>query len=130
MIDKKFSRIVGIGLKPVTRIAEPKTVTPGIHIRHQAITTDILNIVRKDNLQVTNGRLLKVITACITIKIITPLAIHADDMAGLMQERMYRCISSNKDSPSHNASFGFAPEAASNGCAIRLDNKFETKTRE
>ena len=56
MIQKKFLRIVSILFKPGTGTAEAKTVTPGIHIGHDALPPYAGNVVGKHDLQVANSR--------------------------------------------------------------------------
>ena len=80
MIDKKFPRIFGIPLKPVAGLAETKTVPPGIHVGHDAHTPGTLDVIGKQNLQVTYGRLFKIVAPRIPVEAIATLTVHTNDV--------------------------------------------------
>ncbi len=130
MIHKKIARVFGIVLKPVARVAEPEAIAPGVHVRHQAISPDALDIVCKNKLQVTHCGFFQVVAARISIEAIAPLAIHAYDVTGLVQEGVHRRIRPDKYRPPNYTGFGITPETACYGCIVRLNDQFETKTLE
>ena len=86
MNEKEISRIFGIGFEPVAGTAKAKTVTPAIHVGHDACAADTLDVVRQQDLQVTHGGFLEIVTAGIPVEAAATLAIHANDVAGLVQE--------------------------------------------
>lgn len=86
MNAKEISRILGIGFEPVASPAKAKTVTPAIHIGHDACAADALDVVRKQDLQETHGGFLQIVTAGIPVEAGATLTIHANDVAGLVQE--------------------------------------------
>ena len=55
MIHKKLCRILGISSKPVSGISQAKTVAPGVHIPHQAVTPSYVDMIRQYKLQITHG---------------------------------------------------------------------------
>lgn len=85
MILKKLYRILCVILEPVSSVSQAKTVTPRIHIPHEASTPDALNVISQNDLQITNGRFLKVISARVTIQTHAPVCRHTDDMTGFME---------------------------------------------
>lgn len=85
MIHKKLCCIICIVLEPVARLAETKTIAPGIHIQHQPVSSDTVNVVGQDDLQKTNGCFFKIITTGVAIKARTSILRHTDDMAGFVQ---------------------------------------------
>jgi hypothetical protein len=85
MIHKKLCSILCIVLKPVARFAEAKTITPGIHIEHQPVAANTVNVIGQDDLQVTNGGFLKIIATGISVETRTSVLGHANDMAGFVQ---------------------------------------------
>jgi hypothetical protein len=86
MILKKLCRIFGVSLEPVSGISQPKTVTPRIHVEHQPISANPFDTVRQHDLQVANGRFLKIVAACITYKTATSFPGHTDNVARLMEQ--------------------------------------------
>jgi hypothetical protein len=118
VIHKKIARVFGIVLKPVARIAEPEAVAPGIHVRHQPISPDTLDVVSKNKLQVTHRGFFQVVAARISIEAIAALAVHAYDVTGLVQEGMYRRIFPDEHRPPYYSGFGITPETARYGCIV------------
>ena len=86
MIYKEFYRIYGVLLEPCARIAKAETVAPGIHVGHEAFPPNTRDVIGEYDLQVTYCGLLKVVASGVPVKPVAPLAIHANDMAGLVQE--------------------------------------------
>ena len=86
IIDQPLTCVVSISLKPGASIAESKTVAPCVHVGHQQVWTNAIDLVAEDNLQIANGSLLKVITARISLQLFAPFAGHANDMAGFVQQ--------------------------------------------
>jgi len=86
MILKKLCRIFGVSLEPVSGISQPKTVTPRIHVEHQAVSANAFDMVRQHKLQEANGRFLKIVAACITYKTATSVPGHTDDMTRLVEQ--------------------------------------------
>ena len=130
MIHKKIARIFCIVLKPVERVAKPEAITPGVHVRHDPISPDTLNVVCQNNLQVTYRGFFQVVAARISIKAIAALAIHADDVTGLVQEGVHRRICPDEYRPPYYSGFGITPETAGYRCIVRLNHQFETKALE
>ena len=130
MIHKKIARVFGIVLKPVARVAEPEAVAPGVHVRHQPISPDTLDVVSKNNLQVTHRGFFQVVAARISIEAIAALAVHAYDVTGLVQEGVHRRICPDEYRPPYYSGFGITPETTGYGCIIGLNDQFETKTLE
>lgn len=130
MIHKKFTRILGVLFEPVPRVAEPETVAPGIHIQHQAIPPDPIDMVRQQDLQITYGRFLQVIATGVAIETISSLPIHANDVTGLMQERVHRRIRPHVDRTLHHPGFRVTPEAAPDAFAGGLHDEPEAITLE
>ena len=126
MYHKKIAGILSVLLKPVLRTTETKTVSPGIHIRHQPVSPDALDVVSQQDLQVADRRFFQVIATRIAVETVASLSIHADNMTGLVQKRMHRRISPNEHGPAHYTGFGISPETTCNACPVGLD--YEVKT--
>ena len=85
MIHKKLCCIPGVSLEPVSGISKPKTVAPGVHVEHKLVSPNTVDMIGQYDLQVTNSRLLKIVATCVTIKTISPVLCHTNDVAGFMK---------------------------------------------
>jgi len=130
MIHQKFSRIIGILFEPRTRTAQAETVAPGIHVSQEPFLPYTIDVVGEQNLKVTNSGFFKIATTGIPVKPATPFTIHANDMAGLVQERVDRCIRPHEYRMPDNPRLGITPEAAGNRFVRGLDRQFESKPLE
>jgi len=85
IINQPLTRVFGITLKPGVGTAEAKAVSPRVHVGHQPITTNAVDLIAQDNLQIANGGLFEVITTRISLQLFAPLSGHANDMAGFVK---------------------------------------------
>jgi hypothetical protein len=86
MIHKKLCCIFGVGLEPVLGTSKPKTVTPGIHVEHESLSADAIDMVGQHDLQVANSRFLKIVTTRVTVQSAASLLCHTDDVACFVEQ--------------------------------------------
>ena len=99
------------GFIPAPRATETKTITPVIHVLHEACFARSGKLARQNDLQVTDSTLLEIVTASIAIELRSSRRRHADNVGGLVEQRVNRCVISNKDLITDNTCFRFSPEA-------------------
>jgi len=120
VINQPLTRILSIALKPRAGIAQSKAVAPGVHVDHQAITSDAVKFVGQYHLQVANSRFLKVIAARVGFELLSPVARHTDDVTGFVQQRMKRRIKTNMHGTTDDACFTVSPETSDNRLVVML----------
>jgi hypothetical protein len=103
--------VFGVLFIPAPRATETKTITPVIHVLHEACFARSGKLARQNDLQVTDSTLLEIVTASIAIELRSSRRRHADNVGGLVEQRVNRCIVSNKDLITDNTCFRFSPEA-------------------
>jgi len=130
MINKELSCIVGIVPKPVISAAKAKAVAPGVHVLHQARVPTTRQAIGKNDLQITDAGLLKIISACIPNETVAARPRHANDVTTLVQQGMDGCISSNVNRLAYNTSLRLAPVTAGDSFAIALDHQAESVVSE
>jgi len=120
LVNQPLTRVLGIALEPRTGITQPETVAPAIHVGYQAITADTVEFIREHHLQVADRRFLEVVAAGIGLELLSPVAGHANNVAGFMQQRVHGGITTNMNGAADDAGFTISPEAPGNRLAVWL----------
>jgi len=120
VINQPLTCILGIALEPRTGIAQPKAVAPGVHVGHQAITSDAVELTSEYDLQVADRRFLEVIAARVGFELLSPVAGHADDVTGFVQQRMQRGVTTSMNSATDDTGFTVPPETSDNRLTVLL----------
>lgn len=128
MINKKFMGVLGIVLKPLEGVSQAKTVTPRIHVSHDASASCTFDVVGEQNLQVAHSRFLKIVTARIAVEAVSTRTIHTDDVTGFVQERVQRCVLSDENRSANNTRLRIAPETAAYLFTSALHNKLQPES--
>ncbi len=86
MIHKELVSILGITLEPVATGTETKAVSPGIHVEHEPVTTDTVDLVGQNDLQVAHRGFFEIVSTRIAIQPDAPVFRHADQMTGFVEQ--------------------------------------------
>ena len=130
MFSQKFSRILRVATEPCPRAAQAKTVAPRVHVGHESCTAYTVDIVGEQDLQETNCRFLEVVATGVAVQTIAARRVHADDVAGLVQEGMDWCVGPHENGMTRDARLCVAPEAAPDRFTLRLHHEFEAISAE
>ena len=130
MPDEPRACIVRVAVEPARRAAAAETVSPGVHVLHQARPADTCKLIGEEDLQETDRGFLEVVTACVAIEAGAPLIAHANDVTGLVQYRMQRRVSTTKYLPADNPRLRLSPEAATNRFVVGHPNGNEAISRQ
>ena len=88
MRNQPVKRVAGVMLKPGPARAQAEAVTPVIHIAEHAVAPEAIDLVGKQNLQVTNRIFFGFIAARISIELLATRRVQANIVAGFVQDRM------------------------------------------
>jgi hypothetical protein len=113
MVDQPLTRILGIIREPQLRAPEAKTVSPGIHVRHESIAAHPVDLIGGHDLQIAHSRFFEVISTRVAVKLIAALIRHANSVASLMQQRVNRRIATHVHVATDDTRFLLAPETSS-----------------
>lgn len=130
LIYKKFPGIFRVLLEPPARASETETVAPRVHILHQAFPANSVDMIGQHDLQVTNGGLLEIIAARVTIKPLATIGCHAYDVATFVQQRMNGRVASHMNCLAYDSGFGVPPKAARDRLIVILYEQSETVSDE
>ncbi len=111
---KPCAGIFGILFIPAPRAAETKTVSPVIHVSHEPCSARSGKLACQNDLQVTHGTLLEIVTARIAFELRSSCRRHADNVGDFVKHGVNRCVVSNKDPVTDNTCFRFCPETPVN----------------
>lgn len=106
--------IFGILFIPAPRAAETKTVSPAIHVSHEPCPARSGKLACQNDLQVTHGTLLEIVTARIAFELRSSCRRQADIVGDFVKQGVNRCVVSNKDPVTDNTCFRFCPETPVN----------------
>ena len=130
MRDQESARVLSIRLEPGAGGAEAKAIAPAVHVEKSTLATESLDVVGEQQLQVADRILLDVFAAGFGVEHLAAFAIHADDVAGLVQQRMYRRIGACVDPSAEHAGLGWLPIAAWDRLAVVNDAELEVEANE
>ncbi len=95
--------ILSVFREPSFSPTQTEAVSPFIHVADYPVAPYAVQVIRQHDLWLANCRFLKIIASGITIEMLTPIAGHTDNVANLVQHRMYRRICPNIDALSGDA---------------------------
>ena len=96
----------------------------------QALAADARQFVGKHDLQVADRRFLEIIAAGVPVKFPPALGIHTDDVAGLVEHRVHRCIRPQVHTSADDAGLGLAPETPGNRRVAVDESRLQSKAIE
>ena len=112
MALEPLPRVLRVPLEPGSRRAEPEGVSPGVHVGGGAFAPELGELVRQDDLQVTNAVFLGIVAARVRVDRAPTLAVGTDEMTGLVQRRMDRCLGLHEDPLPDDSGLGRSPMAS------------------
>jgi hypothetical protein len=112
------ARVPGVPFEPGPGRTEPKGVAPGVHIPHHSFAPETRQFVRQQDLQVADRVLLVVVAARVRVQARAAGGIHADEMAGFVQDRVQRRVVPEQQRAPLQAGLLRAPERTRNGLPL------------